>query len=181
LLRLASWAPSGNNLQAWFFVAIHSPEVRESVAKAIEEKLAEIRNWPEAEGYEEALRFPGRYPGFIRQAPWLIAFCQEEGVAPFEGILRRRGLPAEMIARWRPQAGLQSVSAAIQNFLLAAHGRGLGAVWMLGPLFAVTELEGLLQIHPPRRLVALVPLGHPAEEPVAKARKPVEETWSIIS
>ncbi|MCX5970057.1 MAG: nitroreductase family protein, partial [Coprothermobacterota bacterium] len=46
LLRLASWAPSGNNLQAWFFVAIHSPEVRESVAKAIEEKLAEIRNWP---------------------------------------------------------------------------------------------------------------------------------------
>ncbi|MCX5976850.1 MAG: hypothetical protein NTV33_08515 [Coprothermobacterota bacterium] len=76
--------------------------------------------------YEEALRFPGRYPGFIRQAPWLVAFCQEEGVAPFEGILRRRGLPAEMIARWRPQAGLQSVSTAIQNFLLAAHGGRFG-------------------------------------------------------
>ena len=45
LLRLASWAPSANNSQMWFFYAVHSPEVREKIAKAIENQLHEILSW----------------------------------------------------------------------------------------------------------------------------------------
>jgi nitroreductase len=180
LLRLSSWAPSASNRQMWFFTAVHAQTVREQVAQAIEKKLEEIARWPESAGAEEAFRFPARYPCFIRQAPWLVAFSLEETTSPFESLLRRHGLSGELIARWRPLAGLQSISAAIQNFLLAAHGRGLGSVWMVGPLFAVEEIEELLEIHAPRRLIALLPLGYPAEDPAPPPRKAEGETWRII-
>ncbi|MCX5976847.1 MAG: hypothetical protein NTV33_08500 [Coprothermobacterota bacterium] len=51
----------------------------------------------EAKGYEDALRFPGRYPGFIRHAPWMIAFCGsfsfQVGILPVSGSMSQNTLP----------------------------------------------------------------------------------------
>lgn len=180
LLRLASWAPSANNSQMWFFYAVHSPEVREKIAKAIESQLQEILSWPEAEPVKEKISGMGKYAQYIREAPWLIVFTVEEKKSSLEELFLKKGLDRERMERWRPHVGLQSVSAAIQNFLLAAHSEGLGAVWMVGPLFAVEAIEAILEVPPEKRVIALIPLGYPGESPSPKPRKAPEETWKFI-
>lgn len=180
LLRLASWAPSANNFQMWFFYAVNSRETREKIAQAIEEKLEEVLSWPELQALKERLSWMSRYAGFIREAPWLIVFCMDDHKSAFEEILIKKGFEREKLEKWRPHADIQSVSAAIQNFLLAAHARGFGAVWMVGPLFAVEELEKILEIPQGRRILALVPLGYPDEKPEPKPRKNPEDTWKFI-
>jgi nitroreductase len=179
LLELASWAPSASNRQMWFFYAVHDPTTKEQIAQAIEDQVTQIATWPQVTQLEN-LDWLRRYSGFVREAPWVIVFCQEVSTNPFEQILKERGLTADQIARWRPQGGLQSVSAAIQNFLLAAAARKLGAVWMVGPLFAVEGMEKILELPTDRRIVAIVPLGIPAENPDPRPRKPKEKTWKVI-
>jgi Nitroreductase len=67
----------------------------------------------------------------------------------------------------RPGRWPMDCSAATQNILLAAHSRGLGAVWIsIHPdLERIEEIRRLLflpdEIHP----VSLVALGYPSEEP----------------
>ena len=76
-------------------------------------------------------------------------------------------------ARGRQLFAIQDAAAATENFLLAAHERGLGAVWM-GSFDedAVRQRLGL-----PRhvRPVTLVAVGWPAETPSPPERRPVEE------
>jgi len=180
LLELATWAPSANNQQMWFFYVVHSPEVKENIAQAIEGKLEEILSWPETERIKDRLSNLKRYAQYVREAPWLIVFCLEESRSSFEELLIKKGLNREKLENWRPHAGLQSVCACIQNFLLAAHSEGLGTVWMVGPLFAVEEIEAILKVPERRRIIALVPLGYPAESPLPRPRKSAESTWEFI-
>ena len=77
--------------------------------------------------------------------------------------------------RFRPLPGLQSVSAAIQNMLLAVHALGYGSCWMTGPLVAQESFEKLLGYDKDRFIAALLPIGVPDENPPARSRKPLEE------
>lgn len=60
---------------------------------------------------------------------------------------------------------VQDCSAAVQNLLLAAHGYGLGAVWLgIYPREQLVEsFRNLLDL--PENIVpfALIPIGHPAQ------------------
>ena len=60
----------------------------------------------------------------------------------------------------------QDCSAAVQNILLAAHVLGLGAVWL--GYYPKTErsnpLKALLGIPPHVEPMAVISIGHPAEE-----------------
>jgi nitroreductase len=62
---------------------------------------------------------------------------------------------------------LQDCSAATENILLAAHGLGLGAVWL--GIFPVAErvagMQALLNMPDDIRPVSLVAVGHPASQP----------------
>jgi nitroreductase len=68
---------------------------------------------------------------------------------------------------------LEDGSAAVQNLLVAARARGLGSCWVAGDkkpyADAVRRLVGAPDTH---RLVALVPVGWPAEHP-SPAKKPL--------
>ena len=67
---------------------------------------------------------------------------------------------------------LQDCSAATQNILLAAHSKGLGAVW-LGIFPDADRVEGmkkLLSIPDGIRPVSLVALGHPRTVPAPMDR-----------
>lgn len=68
---------------------------------------------------------------------------------------------------------VQSCGACIQNILLAAHELGLGAVWLGEILKAKEEVRELLGVEEECELMAMVALGHPAEEPQGK-RRPLE-------
>ena len=62
---------------------------------------------------------------------------------------------------------------ASEAFCLAAYEKGLGTVIM--GIFDDDKVAELLDIPEGRDVVALIPVGFPAETPVAPRRKPVEE------
>ena len=57
----------------------------------------------------------------------------------------------------------QSVAMAVQNLLLTAHARGLGACWMCAPLFAPDIVRDTLNLDADWEPQALITLGYPAE------------------
>jgi nitroreductase len=70
---------------------------------------------------------------------------------------------------------LEDGSAATQNLMVAARAQGLGSCWVAGEKKAyATEILRLVDAPPGYRLVSLVPLGYPAEEP-APAKRPLGE------
>ena len=68
---------------------------------------------------------------------------------------------------------IQDTAAAIQNLMLAATDMGLGTCW----IGSFTEGGVSKAVKFPRnvRPVAMVTLGHPAEQPKEKTLKPLEE------
>lgn len=74
----------------------------------------------------------------------------------------------------------QSVAAALENMLLAAHALGLGAVWLGVPLLLKNKFDELLK--PPEKcdLQGIIALGYPAETPRARSRKPLSEVVRFI-
>lgn len=69
----------------------------------------------------------------------------------------------------------QAVGAAIQNFLLAAYGFGLGAVWIGEILKNKDAVRDLLGLPERLELMAVIALGHPAHRKQQSHRRPVEE------
>ncbi len=73
-------------------------------------------------------------------------------------------------SRWWVEDG----SAAIENMLIACTALGYGATWVEGDTRPLeTEFKALLGAPKDRRLMALIPVGVPAEAP-APEKKPLE-------
>jgi len=68
---------------------------------------------------------------------------------------------------------LQDTAAATQNMLLAAQAMGLATCWV--GAFHEEEARKVLSIPTGVRPVALIPVGHPAEKPTARSRRPLNE------
>ena len=90
-------------------------------------------------------------------------------------LLARMGYRGEDLLRRRPNPGLQSVAAAVEHMLLAAHALGYGSCWMTGPLIAQEAFETILGYGRERFIAALLPMGVPDEHPSPRPRKPLEE------
>ncbi len=72
---------------------------------------------------------------------------------------------------------IQSIGAALQNMLLAAHGLGLGAVWLGEILKNAKRVGELLELPTRFELMAVVAVGYPDPEHKAtrKERQPLAE------
>ena len=68
---------------------------------------------------------------------------------------------------------MYDAGVASEAFCLAAYEQGLGTVIM--GLFDQDEASKVLNIPQERELVALIPIGYPAESPAAPKRKTVED------
>ena len=91
----------------------------------------------------------------IREAPVVILVCVDRRVDPLHAI----------------EAG----TAATQNMALAAHSLGLGAGWIgVWGTEAETAIQKLFQLPEATRVIALLPIGNPAESPKGN-RKPLEQ------
>jgi nitroreductase len=69
----------------------------------------------------------------------------------------------------------QAMGACIQNMLLAAHGLGLGAVWLGEILKNAEAVRTLLGLPTDMELMAVVALGHPKAQKHTSNRKAVSE------
>jgi nitroreductase len=98
---------------------------------------------------------------FVWKAPIVVVFCAD---------LERIKHYGE---RGRNLYCLQDVAAAIQNFSLYIHSRGLGSVWV--GAFDEAKAAAVLGTPPHLRPVALVPIGIPAEKGIRRKRIPLQE------
>ncbi len=69
----------------------------------------------------------------------------------------------------------QSMGACLQNMLLAAHGLGLGAVWLGEILKSADAVRELLGLSENLELMAVVAIGHPAAQKRTSSRKEISE------
>lgn len=99
---------------------------------------------------------------FIEEAPVIIVVCANEQRSASGYGSRGANLYC-----------LQDTAAAIQNLLLASHALGLGACWV--GAFHEEEARRTLNIPYGVRPVAIIPIGHPAEKPHARPRRPISQ------
>ncbi len=73
------------------------------------------------------------------------------------------------------------LSIAVDHMTLAAVDRGLGTCWI--GAFDQEEVRRITGVPDEYKVVTVFPLGYPADEPRAKARKPLEEIvcWETFS
>lgn len=148
ILDAANRAPSAMNRRQWEFIIVTGKkisEMGESFRRIIEEYT---KNWETSRmkgspfSHEDFIRFATTYGG----APVVIVALTD--VAQTEDFRR---------------ANLESASAAMENLLLAATALGLGTCWMTGPLQDELSLRRILEIPTGKEIVAVTPLGYPAE------------------
>jgi nitroreductase len=181
ILDAGRLAPSANNTQPWSFIVIRDKALLAKMAEAVREMIDRMVPFAESEKQAQRLAaYKGSYYTFFENAPVVIAVCMEVHDAGTDRLLAKMGYSAADIKRLRPLPGLQSVSAAIQNMLLAAYALGYGSCWMTGPLVAQEAFENLLGFDKGKFIAALLPLGAPDEEPSARSRNPLEKITKNI-
>jgi nitroreductase len=94
---------------------------------------------------------------FVGQAPVVIAACGTSD------LVMTCGQPAYAI----------DVAIALDHMTLAAAAFGLGTCWI--GAFYEDLVKEILGVPPEIRVVALLPLGYPAEEPEPRPRKSLDE------
>jgi len=149
IVETASYAPSWKHTQITRYIAVEG---------TLKDKIAAECTTAYAKNGE-----------IINNAPMVIAVTY---------IKNRSGFERDGSFSTPKEGGWQMFDAGIatEAFCLAAYEQGLGTV-ILG-IFDETKAASYLEIPEDRELVALIPIGYPAEEPVAPKRKPVEELLS---
>jgi len=176
ILDAGRLAPSANNSQPWSFLVIRDRAVLARMAEAVRQQVD--RMIPHAEDEKQAQRlaaYKTNYYTFFEKAPVVIAVFMEAYDVSSNRLLAKMGYSDEDIQRLRPNPGLQSVAAAIEHILLAAHALGYGSCWMTGPLVAQEGFEKILNYGKEKCIAAFLPVGVPVETPSARPRRPLDE------
>lgn len=150
IVETASYSPSWKNTQIVRYIAVEG-ELKDKLSKC-------------TSAY-------GRNGEIIAAAPMCIVVTIVKNRSGFErdgSYSTHRGNGWEMY-----DAGVAS-----QSFCLAAHEQGLGTVIM--GIFDDADVAELLDVPQDRDVIALIPIGYPAEAPIAPRRKTVEELLSFM-
>lgn len=151
IVATAAFAPSWKNTQVTRYIAVEG-ETKSALAKCT--KL-----------------FPGN--GIImEQAPMVIAVTMVKCRSGYE---RDGSFSTPKGSGWQ----MYDAGVASEAFCLAAHEVGLGTVIM--GLYDEEDATKVLNLPEDRELVALIPIGYPAETPAAPKRKTVEDLLSFQS
>lgn len=156
LLEAACAAPSAINQQHWHFVALRSPEA-----------LADLREimGRTAERFRPVLeqRF-SRNPGTIAETETFLTTLGGAPVCVLAFFLRPDYPDRD--------GAMQSVSAALENLLLAARAKGLGSCWLSAPQRMGFGGELRDRFTPGKgEFVAAVTLGWPDQSPSMPPRR----------
>ena len=145
VVETASYAPSWKHTQIVRYIAVEG-ELKDTIAQCTS---AYARNGE-----------------IIAAAPMVIAVTIIKGRSGFE---RDGSFSTHRGEGWQ----MFDAGVASEAFCLAAYEKGLGTVIM--GIFDDDKVAELLDIPEGRDVVALIPVGYPAETPVAPRRKSVEE------
>ena len=168
ILDAAMWAPSGANIQPWYFVVAKSDEALRKL-----DKLMKITAENNMSHLEE--RFAS-HPRVVKEA---LHFISKLGNAPVVVMVFRD--KKDYSWALSEEGVVQSISAAIQNLLLSAYDHGIASCWLTAPDQADMNDVFRDEFAPDHgELVALVTLGYAEEGKVFKAPKRKENKFTII-
>lgn len=151
IVAAAAYAPSWKNTQITRYIAV------------------------EGEKKNELAKCTSLYAGngvIMEQAPMVIAVTMIKGRSGYE---RDGSFSTPKGTGWQ----MYDAGAASEAFCLAAYEQGLGTVIM--GLFDEADAAKVLSLPEDRELVALLPIGYPAEAPAAPKRKSVEDLLTFQS
>jgi nitroreductase len=125
-------------------------------------------------------------PSGLNNQPWRFALVTDAGVRAemakltnyghiIEGAAAVIAVFIDREAMYHEVKDHQAMGACIQNILLAAHGLGLGGVWLGEILKSAAEVRALLGLPDNLEFMAAVAVGHPTEKKRRSTRKPLEE------
>ncbi len=162
VLEVAGWAPSAHNAQPWRFIVLTESSLKWELAEAMAESWAADMA-KDCVNIDKEIR-KARVDRFAT-APALILACSSMNAMNIFPDKNRQSIERDL--------ALQSLGAAMQNLLLAAHAKGLGACWFCAPAFCKQTVRSALNIPEGVEPQALVALGYPAENPPVPPRKPL--------
>jgi len=160
MVRIAGLAPSVNNFQPWSFVYIANKALLADMARVVAEALRKFPLKP-SKTTTNVMNQVEWYSTFFKDAPAVLALV----LHPYESVWEKGvEIDHEEINRMRNYPDIQSAGACIENLLLAATDMGYGACWLSGPMVARLQLETMLGIAEPDKLLSFVSLGKPSKD-----------------
>jgi nitroreductase len=182
-LEAAIWAPNPTNQQPWEFIVLAG------------EKLAKVNACIEQHFFE---RMQGSDPADLPEAcekrkdeimETLSRVAERDDINSatfFEKMLRFFDAPVAVLFLHYARDNdsyKYGTAAALQNFLLAAHARGLGTCWLGVVTICREDIKALLEIPDDKTLLGGVAVGIPVKDSALntfeRPRVPVDEltTW----
>jgi nitroreductase len=143
LVELATWAPNHRLTEPWRFTIVQG---------AAREGLASL--WGEISADELGIEGQRRTEHVKRAAEKVLR-------APVLIVASTRTDDDPVVA----EEDFAATAAAVENMLLAATARGLGAMWRTGRMVRHPRIKEFLRLDPSDRIVSVVYVGQPAMEP----------------
>lgn len=157
ILTAATLAPSAKNRQPWRFHVI-TGEKRAAMVRAMREGIENMKASGQDVGSAEGTA------RVMSQAPVTVFVFNPQGLHPW--------LARSIDQMFEDLVNIQSISAAIQNMLLAAQALGIGSLWICDVFYAYEELRTWLGEE--GEMIAAVSLGYADESPGARPRRTVD-------
>lgn len=165
IIQSGAKAPSSKNRQPWKYIVIQGKakaEMLKVFRKGIEREENESALLPESKQHIPAARYT---VDIMEEAPTVIFVVNSLG----KDILSEFTTEEHIYEI----CNIQSVSASIQNMLLAATEKGIGSLWICDIYFAYPELRDWLNSD--GQLVAAIAFGYPDEFPKERPRKKLDD------
>lgn len=177
LIDLARLAPTVNNSQTIEYIVITKNELLKEMGEIVHSKIEEM--FGASDDPNNVVKKVEKFSTFFEEAPALIVVKNKPYTAIIDN-LSDSNYSHNDIDSIRNHPNIQSIGAAVQNILLGAVEKKLGACWLTAPLLAKTELEEKLKIEKPYSLSALIAVGHPKNDVAQRDKKTIDELLTII-
>lgn len=174
ILEEARWAPSNANQQQWHLLVVTGPR-RDELVEVIGRANRYLR-----------LKLQENFPDKPHLVESTLAFFRDLGGAPVVVLIYipRVEKPDPATAtdyqlaayEFERKTNTEAAAAVTYNLTLLAYQEGLGTCWMTGPTYVEKEINELMGIEG-EELIAIVPIGYPAQTPRTPPRKGNPITW----
>ena len=164
-------APSSKNRQPWKYIVVQG-NAKKEMLKVFRQGIEREENGnallPQSKQHIPAAKHT---VDIMAEAPIIVFVVNTLG----KNILEKM-TPEEHVFEI---CNIQSISASIENMLLAATEKGIGSLWICDIYFAYSELCEWLDSK--GQLIAAIAFGYPNESPQERPRKKIEDIveWRI--
>lgn len=164
IIQSGTLAPSSKNRQPWKYIVVEG-QAKQDMLTVFRQGIAR----------EEVKALLPQSRQHIPAAKHTIEIMEKAPVVVFAINPLGKGVLAPLTPEERVYevCNVQSISASIQNMLLAATEKGIGSLWICDIYFAYEEL--CRWVNPQGELLAAIAFGYPNEAPFPRPRKKLED------